>query len=71
MSTPETMRVNRAMAFADPKRARKLARAVKGQAELRLRLTKAIEASHAGGSALNVIEDIDAVVDAVIEELKK
>lgn len=63
--TTAGMRVARDRAFANPAKARKLARDVKKQAELRQRLTKAIDAIPPEDCGTPLL------VDAIIEELKK
>ncbi len=67
MST-EAMKVERNRQFANPAQARKLARDVKKQAELRQRLTKAIVEQTFAGETL---AEVDRLVDVIIEELKK
>lgn len=66
MKTTTEMRLRRKMAFADPKAARKAARNVKAQAELRKRLNDALLARYPSLEHIH-----DGIVDVVIEELKK
>ena len=62
----EAMKLERNRAFANPVKARKLARHVKTQAELRQRLRAAILVDYPNFDSI-----ADTLVDVIIEELKK